>query len=78
MEIPQQHAQAAGGAQPRAVVDVSRHVQGHGDLAAAVRLGPVVVVDAVYRGSRVLDDRAAGRVWADIEPDVPEARHAGA
>jgi hypothetical protein len=29
-----------------------------------------VVVDAEFRGSRVLDNRAAGRVSADIEPDV--------
>jgi hypothetical protein len=67
-EIPQQHAQARG-APPGAVADVLCHVQRHGDLAPAVRLGPVVV-DAEFRGSRVLDNRAAGRVWADIEPDV--------
>jgi hypothetical protein len=50
-------------------VDASHPVQGHGDLAAAVRLGPVVV-NAVFRGRRGSDDRTAGRMRADTEREV--------
>jgi len=67
-ETPQQHAPARG-APGQAVVDASHPVQGHGDLAAAVRLGPVVV-DAVFRGSRGSDDRTAGQMRAHTERDV--------
>jgi hypothetical protein len=50
-------------------VDASHDVQGHRDLAAVVRLEPVVV-DAVFWGSRGVDDCTAGRMWADMEADV--------